>query len=405
MDSKIISITSLIKKEKKHKKFLPFNVINPFVNLNTETKEGVIFVLPFILNSPQHLTTTIIKEFNKNNFNNFIVGTEDIFPDYLKIGDGFNELSKLSKEIYYLNELLLKDYWYKLFLFLIKKQNIKIIFNIGSSYFYEIVKKIKKEFPYVKIVDVQFNNYGHITNHIKNIEYTDIVFTESEKVKQALIQKGSDKTKIKVIKTGTNLDFFSYNLKDKKNIKINKEKLKISDKKWIISYLGRLSEEKNPQAIINIAKKFKKNDDILFLLAGDGPLKEDLQKKINQENLTNIKLVGQQDPRTVLSVSKIIILTSIIDGSPSSIRESMALGIPVISSDVGGISEMIINNKNGFLIDPNNIEEHFEIISKLKNNKDFYKNISKSALEFAKNNFDEKKLLPQYIDYINKLNI
>lgn len=384
------------------KNIFPFNILNPFTNQKTENKPGVLVVLPFILHSPNHLTTTIIKTLKQNGYNNFVLSTEDIFPNYLGIGDGFNEISKYSNNIFYLNEILPKYYWYLFFKYLIKKRNINYIFNIGSEYFYEIIKKVKITFPNIKIIDIQFNDYGHIKNHIKNIKYIDTVVTENKNTKKSLIAKGSDGHKIKVVKTGTNLDIFNPNLKDKKNIQINKTYFNINKNiKFIISYLGRLSEEKNPEAILNIAERFINNKNIIFLLAGNGPLKEALEMKIKQKNLSNVKLLGQQDPEKILSISDITLLTSIIDGSPSSVRESMAVGIPVISSDVGGISEMISNNTNGFLIDPANIEKYYEIINKLANDQDFYKNISKSAIEYAKNNFNENVLLQKYIDELN----
>lgn len=372
-------------------------VANPFVNLVEENdKEGIIFVYPFVLHAPNHLTNKIIETFYKWNYNNFVIATEDIFPNYLGFGDGFTHLSKFSKSIAYLNEILPSDNWFKYFSYLIETKNIKAILNTGSPYFYKIQKKIKKNYPKVKIIDVQFNEYGHIREHFDNLSYIDTTIVESKIMKDALIKKGDNLKKVLIIPNG--IDTKKFNPDIKKNNLDYRKKLGILKNNFIVSFIGRLSEEKNLEGLIKVAEKMKYNDDVFFIIAGDGPVKESIEKEIVIKRLTNIRLLGQQDPTHILSISNLTILTSTIDGSPMSIKESMSVGVPVISSNVGGIPELIINKFNGILLDHNNIDGYVENILSLKNDDELYEKFSKNSILHATKYFNEDKFLKKYVE-------
>ena len=382
------------------KKIFPYSAINPYVNLNKKTnKKNVLFVFPFILDAPHHLLNKLVEIFYQNKFNNYIVGTENIYPNYLKVGDGYKNYIKYSNSISYLYELLPKFLWRKYFHFLLELKNIKTIINTGSPFFYKEIKEIKKYYPKIKIIDIQFNDYGHIKEHFDNITNIDITIVESKSMKNFLLKKGEAENKIKIIPNGTNLDMFNKNIKLLNEI--NRKKFDIDKNKFIVSFLGRLSEEKKPNTIIEIAKKLERYDDILIIIAGDGPLKSDLENLIELKKIKNVKILGYQNPIDIISISDINILTSVIDGSPMSIKECMACGVPIISSNVGGIPELIINNKNGYLLKYWDIDGYVSKILLLKNNINLYKKISENAYLFASKYFDEKKLLKKYIDIVN----
>ena len=104
-----------------------------------------------------------------------------------------------------------------------------------------------------------------------------------------------------------------------------------------------------------------------------------------------------------LKSSELLILPSRMESSPTTVKESLYLKIPVIAADVGGVSELISNNDTGLLIPPNNIEKLIEAANMLLLNKEKAKQLSDSGYEFVKNNMTWEVVLPKYIKFYEDL--
>lgn len=125
-----------------------------------------------------------------------------------------------------------------------------------------------------------------------------------------------------------------------------------------VLYLGRLEPEKNPLRFIEIIKEVQQTkNNIKALIIGNGSLEKDVQEKIKQHKLEkNIKMLGfVNNPFPYLNGAKVLVLTSHYEGIPISALEALALNKPVVSTDVGGISEIIKHGENGFLSNQNEV--------------------------------------------------
>ena len=118
------------------------------------------------------------------------------------------------------------------------------------------------------------------------------------------------------------------------------------------------SSEKNPFLAIDICEKLG----LKMLIAGDGPLRKDVSEYTIQKR--NISFLGWQNPIEFYKRIDCLILTSEMEGVPNVILEALASGLPIISTDVGGISEILsdtislIFEKNNFnLLDIKNFIE------------------------------------------------
>ena len=149
------------------------------------------------------------------------------------------------------------------------------------------------------------------------------------------------------------------------NFSRKKEKIKT------LGFIGRLSKEKDPLFAINLAGKLGSN----LLIAGDGPLRNDVLMSI--KNNYNIKYLGWQNPVEFYKKIDCLILTSEIEGTPNVILEGLASGLPVIATDVGGISD-ILEDTVSFLFDKYNFQ--FDNLNNfIKNNYNYnYENILKA---------------------------
>ena len=124
-----------------------------------------------------------------------------------------------------------------------------------------------------------------------------------------------------------------------------------------ILFVGRLSEEKGVNVLID-SLALLKSQHIKFKLTilGDGPSRENLEQQINRLQLNDsVELLGYVDQVTIrehLSMTDIFILPSFAEGIPVSLMEAMATGVPVITTHVGGISELVIDQQTGLLCYP-----------------------------------------------------
>jgi glycosyltransferase involved in cell wall biosynthesis len=163
-----------------------------------------------------------------------------------------------------------------------------------------------------------------------------------------------------------------------------------------IIFAGRLSKEKGIDILVEIGKKL--SPDIQLIILGTGP--EEKTIKDLTKNHKNIHYLGYQNKENTISLirgSDILIQPSLKEGISSTILESMACKTPVIVSKIGGNLELIKNHKNGFLMEPDDIQQILKNITLLLLNKKLSKEISENAFKTVKQ-FDWKIIGDQYLE-------
>lgn len=129
-------------------------------------------------------------------------------------------------------------------------------------------------------------------------------------------------------------------------------------------YYGRLNRIKGLSTLVE-AMKYVKSPRLY--IAGDGEMKEELERLINREKNTNITLLGHLDTNELIPFIQNAMFTVIpsknLENCPMTILESFACGTPVLGSNLGGIPELIHDGHNGFLFEPGNIGQLVEKIN------------------------------------------
>jgi len=177
-----------------------------------------------------------------------------------------------------------------------------------------------------------------------------------------ILKKICPPSQIKVIHNGT----FIY----AKNNSSLREKLNIPHDAFVIGMIGRLCPQKRYDQFIKLSEKLcLKDKNIYGLLIGDGIDKSKLQKKIDETQVFNqIIITGYVPKEDIYSTLDISVLLTDYEGCSNALLESTAAGIPVITNDICGNKEVIIHNKNGFIIKSGDIENAAKYIIKLKEN-------------------------------------
>lgn len=183
--------------------------------------------------------------------------------------------------------------------------------------------------------------------------------------------------------------------------------IKLEERENTIINIGRLVPQKNQEMLIEAFEKISKEyPEYKLKIFGTGPLKEELQEKINNLNMKDkIFLCGLTDNiKEELEKSKIFVLSSDYEGMPNSLIEAMAVGCTVISTDCpcGGPKELIKNGSNGILISVNNENELQNSLKDLFENKDKMEVLSKNAKRIVEA-LKEEKIIEQWKRYIDKV--
>jgi len=122
------------------------------------------------------------------------------------------------------------------------------------------------------------------------------------------------------------------------------------EKKYI-TFIGRLSYIKGFDTFIQLIKRLYTEDSSLkFLIIGKGPLISLIKAAQNQLPIIHHEFYPYKEMVNIYNLSKIVFITSRFEGVPTILLESLACETPVISSDVGGISEVLRNDENGLLM-------------------------------------------------------
>lgn len=156
-------------------------------------------------------------------------------------------------------------------------------------------------------------------------------------------------------------------------------------------FVGRLSPIKQVDQFITIVDALKCiMGDVHAVIVGDGPLKMDLQAHSTQLGLSrNIEFLGQrQDVEAFLARSKVFILTSKSEGLSIAMAEAMVAGVVPVAADVGELNDLVIDGVNGYLVEPNHIDQYVKKIVMLLQNHELWVQYSARAIEEAKKHCD-----------------
>lgn len=140
-------------------------------------------------------------------------------------------------------------------------------------------------------------------------------------------------------------------------------------------YVGRLAAVKGLPILLDSLKELKtKYPNLILTVIGDGSDRAQLEEKTRENGLEkNVQFVGyqsQQAVREYLQKTDIFVMSSFAEGVPVVLMEAMASGVPVVATQIAGVSELVENEKSGYLIPPGNPKPLIEAIDKLLINPD-----------------------------------
>jgi L-malate glycosyltransferase len=240
---------------------------------------------------------------------------------------------------------------------LIKKERISIVHTHGprANLFTYFLKK-RTTFKWITTVHSDPSK-DFIKGGVKGKVFTwlnmrilkeiDYFFAVSNRFKEMLVGFGLDSNKIYVIYNGISFEGIYEQ-------KVFREDIGLTEEDFAIIMVARLHPIKGHELVFESIKNLKDEGttDIKLLLVGDGPIKEGLREKVNELDLSeNVSFLGfQKDVHSYLALSDVKLLASYSESFPLVILESARAETPVISTDVGGVKDLINDPSLGWVV-------------------------------------------------------
>lgn len=178
----------------------------------------------------------------------------------------------------------------------------------------------------------------------------------------------------------------------------------ISKKKRLIN-VGRLYDQKNQRMLIDAFSKIKERfPEYELAIFGEGPLREELQSFINEKGLNDsVKLMGKSTEIVKeLKASEVFCLSSDYEGMSNAMIEAVCLGLPVVTTDISGAKDVIVNGENGYIVNVNDAVGFAIAISEILYNEELKKQMERNNLSKA-NLFKTDTIVDSWIELINKM--
>ena len=250
---------------------------------------------------------------------------------------------------------------------------------------------------------------GKVVTTFHGIDMTTYLKKEGEQAYDLLFQFGniflpiSELWKRRLIELGCKGDIIVHRMGiDCNKFSFNARKLRINGVVEIVT-IARLAEKKGVEyAIRAVAKLPNSKTNLNYTIVGDGPLKESLQQLIQELGVDNIvTLVGwkqQQEVIEIINNSDIMLAPSVTsqdgdrEGIPVAFMETMAMGLPIISTDYSGIPELIENGVSGFLVPERDVDALAEKLNYLIEHPEVWSKMGAAGRAFVEKHYNIDKL-------------
>ncbi len=251
-------------------------------------------------------------------------------------------------DIFCLPDFLDRENWPEFVSYFIKSREVDVLFLSNSYYGYYLLPWLRKEFPDLAILDYvhmeewywRRGGYARTSGAMGGI--LEKTYVCNEKTRQVLIHDfGRGPESVETLYIGVDEAYY-----DPSGIRPGraKKKLGIAPERPMILFPCRLHPQKRPFLMLEIAKKLKKElPGAAIAVVGDGPQLAELKKAAKREKLKNTVYFAnrREDMRPWYRDAALTLLCSLKEGVALTAYESLAMGVPVITSDTGGQGELI----------------------------------------------------------------
>ena len=250
---------------------------------------------------------------------------------------------------------------------------------------------------------------------------TDAIIAISDSQRQELIEvyKIAPAEKVFTVPLGFNLDKYSVDQETKGIIFRNKYGFEKSE--LIVGIVGRLVPIKNHDMFLEVAAivKAKTNQQVRFAIIGDGESRPGIEKKAAELGLSYSYYITSPKVKTDIVVTSweteidqalagldIVVLTSNNEGTPVSLIEAQSAYIPVVSTNVGGVEDIVIHGETGFITEVGDVQLFADYVLKLIEDSELRSRMGRHGYDNVIKRYSKQRLINDmrklYLSFLNK---
>ena len=344
-------------------------------NIFSDTSTNVVFFVPWLLKEggAERFLRDLSEGLLANGFGVAFVITETERPNNSIDGvEAFRDLTPYIYDVKNIPNQSLNVFIQQV----LNSPDIHSVVNVGSNALYDqlLINGITDK--YKVVCDVLFNPIGHFKSHQKASDFfTDVVFVYEE-LKRIAERREIFRGRAHVIHVGIPVT-------ETKEVSLSVTNIPMPQK-LTFGWLGRFSTEKRPSWFLDLAKEF--GSEANFVMAGTGPLLERYQAE--GQGVEGLSVLGFiSDPNDLYEKVDAVLNTSEIEGISVTAMEALDKGIPMIVTDVGGMGELVVDGKNGWVVSPSDYGDIESIVRQLIRDRTKVTAVKKRILE---SELDEK---------------
>ncbi len=371
-----------------------------------EKKHGkirLLMIIPWmVMGGADKFNLQFAEGLNKNIYEISIITTVPSENDWRQ------KFELLTEEIFDLPDFLDSAYFADFVGYYIASRMIDVLLVSNSQAGYYMMPWIKSQFPHLLIIDYvhTVENYWKAGGHARtSAAFGEIVYKTyvcNNATRTVMIkQLGRSADSVQTVHVGVDHREFCRTNVEKGHLY---QLLKVDEKRPLILFPCRINPLKRPFLMLEIADRVRRvREDILFVVIGDGEQLEELKSAIQTKGLeNNVACIGRcDDMKLCYRDAFLTLVCSLKEGLALTAYESCSMGIPVISSDVGGQGDLIDDTVGALVplrqneaegydcreFDEEEIEDYVLTIQNFLNNPSRYKNCSIKCREKIENGF------------------
>lgn len=235
----------------------------------------------------------------------------------------------------------------------------------------------------------------------------DHIVAVTEAFKRHIVASGVPESKVSVIRNGVDLNFFDDRLAPDQSYA---RELGVEGR-FVAAYVGTHGMAHGLDTLLDAARLLRHREDIVLLTAGDGAEREHLQRRVFDEQLHNVKMLGQLPkeamPRlwsitgaSLVLLKKLDLFLTVI---PSKIFESMAMRRPIVLAVRGESQEIVEAAESGVCIEPENAEALAAVIEQLADDPERCAELGRNGHRCVEDEFDRRVLAERFADILARL--
>lgn len=227
-------------------------------------------------------------------------------------------------------------------------------------------------------------------------KYANAFLVKSDTVRDEVKEVINGRKPVLSIKNGINFSVF-----DKNTTYIDLRKpYGIAKTDIVVSNVAVLEQRKGQEHLIEAVSGLRNQYPVHLLLVGEGGYRQSLESKIQKLGADGfVHLLGRRsDVNCVLANSDIFVLPSYHEGLPNSLMEAMAMGLPCVATDVGGVRQLINDGKNGIVVKPKSSEDILRAIMRYLKDKQLMKSFGEKAYESMYGEFRQEVVAKELVD-------